>query len=84
MWNGLRNYFTGTLTSLHSFDLTGGTEPYGLTQATSGEFYGVTLSGGTGGYGTIFSLSTGLASFVETLPAAGKAEPTSPSSERIS
>lgn len=64
---------TGTLTSLHSFDLTGGTEPYGLTQATSGEFYGVTLSGGTGGYGTIFSLSTGLASFVETLPAAGKA-----------
>jgi uncharacterized repeat protein (TIGR03803 family) len=62
----------GTLASLHSFDRTDGTEPYGLTQATNGEFYGVTSSGGTDGYGTIFSLSTGLAPFVETLPNAGQ------------
>ncbi len=62
----------GTLTSLHSFDYTDGTQPYGLTQATSGEFYGVTASGGTEGYGTIFDLSTGLAPFVETLPTAGE------------
>jgi uncharacterized repeat protein (TIGR03803 family) len=61
---------SGTLTTLHSFDLTDGSIPVGpLVQATNGYLYGVTLSGGTGvnracAYigsglcGTIFKIST--------------------------
>jgi uncharacterized repeat protein (TIGR03803 family) len=37
---------TGTLTTLHSFDLTDGSGPEGLVQATDGNFYGTTNSGG--------------------------------------
>ena len=63
----------GTLTTLHSFDVTDGEAPYGgLVQATNGTFYGTTQDGGThSGQGTIFSLSTGLGPFVETNPAFG-------------
>ena len=37
---------TGTLTTLHSFDLTDGSGPTGLVQASDGNFYGTTNSGG--------------------------------------
>jgi hypothetical protein len=43
-----------------------------LTQATSGEFYGITYFGGTDGLGMIYALSVGLGPFVETQPRFGK------------
>jgi uncharacterized repeat protein (TIGR03803 family) len=56
----------GTLTTLHSFDATDGDEPLGgLVQATNGELYGTTFSGGDarnaqceGGCGTVFAITT--------------------------
>lgn len=66
------------LTTLHSFDLSDGTWPYGeLLQATDGNFYGTTNVGGDvtcyspSGCGTVFSLSMGLAPFVQMLPGYG-------------
>jgi uncharacterized repeat protein (TIGR03803 family) len=76
----------GTLTTLYSFCSQGtpeypckdGASPFaGLVQATDGNFYGTTYSGGasracgTYGCGTVFSLSVGLAPFVETQPTSG-------------
>ncbi len=61
---------SGTLTTLHTFSGTDGSNPLGpLVQATNGYLYGVTLTGGTGvnhacnllssaGCGTIFKIST--------------------------
>jgi len=53
-----------TFTTLYSFCMQGGSActdgalPYGgLIQATNGEFYGTTYSGGTGGYGTLFQMT---------------------------
>jgi len=72
---------TGTLTTLHSFHgAADGDHPYaGLTQATSGAFYGTAYEGGTNsmctyqyGCGTVFTLNAGLGPFVESLPALGK------------
>jgi len=69
---------SGTLTTQHSFDGTDGSNPAtGLFQATNGAFYGATSSGGSsstcsGGCGTVFSLSVGLAPLVKTLPTSGK------------
>jgi uncharacterized repeat protein (TIGR03803 family) len=73
----------GVLTTLQSFDT-----PYmgilgdGVVQATNGYFYGPTNSGGTANSlcfdgnnstcGTVFAVSLGLGSFVETLPTSGK------------
>lgn len=37
---------TGTLTTLHSFDLTDGAGPEGVVQASDGNFYGTTNGGG--------------------------------------
>src|SRR5208282_3020484 len=53
----------GTLTTLHSFDLTDGAFLYGgLVQATDGDFYGTTLQGGAGscafGCGTVFKITS--------------------------
>jgi uncharacterized repeat protein (TIGR03803 family) len=55
---------TGTLTTLHSFDLTDGANPdAGLIQATDGNFYGTTYSGGAnnnctyGTCGTVFKIT---------------------------
>ncbi len=47
----------GTLTTLHSFAGSDGSNPGGLIQATDGNFYGATLTGGAYGYGTIFKIT---------------------------
>jgi uncharacterized repeat protein (TIGR03803 family) len=48
----------GTLTSLHSFDLTDGADPQAaLVQGTDGYLYGTTLQGGAN-YGTVFKITT--------------------------
>jgi uncharacterized repeat protein (TIGR03803 family) len=44
----------------------------GLVQDTDGNLYGTTADGGANGDGTVYSLSIGLAPFVETLPTSGK------------
>jgi len=67
----------GALKTLHSFCartncLDGSFPQAGLVQATDGNFYGTTFEGGTNGSGTVFSLSTGIGPFVETLPTHGK------------
>ena len=51
----------GTLTTLHSFDVADGFGPNGLLQATDGNFYGTTFSGGAGycvECGTVFKITT--------------------------
>jgi uncharacterized repeat protein (TIGR03803 family) len=69
----------GTLTTLYSFCshvnnglCTDGEFPAaGLIQATNGDFYGTTLSGGANGDGVVFRLSVGLGPFVETQTTSG-------------
>jgi uncharacterized repeat protein (TIGR03803 family) len=64
----------GTLTTLHSFDLTDGGGPRGLVQASDGNFYGTTYSGGlsnsncdSGTCGTVFKMTpTGPATVADT------------------
>jgi len=64
---------SGTLTTLHTFDGTDGANPFGaLVQATNGNFYATTYRQGASGDGSAFSLSMGLAPFVETLPTTGR------------
>jgi uncharacterized repeat protein (TIGR03803 family) len=55
---------SGTLTTLHNFNLTDGAGPSGLVQGADGNFYGTTYSGGTGsgivcpnGCGTAFKIT---------------------------
>jgi uncharacterized repeat protein (TIGR03803 family) len=67
----------GALTTLHAFCsqaacVDGSNPGAGLVQDTNGDFYGTTEGGGTGGQGTVFSLSVGLGPFVETRPTYGK------------
>lgn len=62
----------GTLTTLHTFEYLDGRQPGSLIQSTNGGFYGVTKDGGSGLYGTVFSLSTGLSPFVGIAPEMGK------------
>jgi len=63
----------GTLTSLHTFTGSDGARPFGsLTQATNGTFYGTTYDHGSHSDGTVFSVSTGLGPFIESVPASGK------------
>jgi uncharacterized repeat protein (TIGR03803 family) len=61
----------GAMTTLHSFcsssGCTDGENPGGLFQHTNGKIYGVASGGGTDGYGTVFSLSIGAKTFIETL-----------------
>lgn len=68
---------TGAFSVVHSFCAGGGSctdgyAPLGLIQSTNGLFYGVTEFGGIG-YGTAYSLSTGLAPFVKPTLAFGRA-----------
>jgi uncharacterized repeat protein (TIGR03803 family) len=64
---------SGALTTLHNFDGHEGGPEGGLVQGTNGEFYGTTFgSVDLPLFGSVFSLSMGLRSFVETLPASGK------------
>lgn len=73
---------SGALTTIYSFcpqpGCPDGEDPAGgLIQATSGAFFGTTSYGGrspncTLGCGTVFSLSVGLAPFLETRPGGGK------------
>jgi len=67
----------GELTTLYSFcaksGCPDGSEPgSGVWQAPSGSFYGAAAFGGAFDQGTIFSLSTGLDAFVETIPTQGR------------
>jgi uncharacterized repeat protein (TIGR03803 family) len=54
---------SGTFTSLHSFQITDGQAPRSLVQGTDGNFYGITLEGGSGsvcgtsGCGTLFKMT---------------------------
>jgi uncharacterized repeat protein (TIGR03803 family) len=67
------------LTTLHSFTPTNGnfvdgSTPIGpLLLLTNGTFYGITEFGGKTTNGTIFSLETGLAPFIKTIPTSGAA-----------
>jgi len=61
------------LKTLHSFNGTDGSNPTAIVQDTNGDFYGGTWQGGADNDGTLFRLSTGLAPFVRTVPAFGKA-----------
>lgn len=70
---------SGGLTTLHSFcmkkNCVDGTEPTGgLLQASSGIFYGTTTDGGRHEFGTVYSLSLGLASRTarRSMPRAGQ------------
>jgi uncharacterized repeat protein (TIGR03803 family) len=49
---------TGTLTTLHSFDLTDGSGPEGLVQASDGNLYGTTSAGGSADSGTILKITS--------------------------
>jgi uncharacterized repeat protein (TIGR03803 family) len=64
-WQGavFRINFSGSLTILHSFSdgtvSNDGRSPYGgLVQAADGYLYGLTMSGGTAGFGTVFKMTT--------------------------
>ena len=49
---------SGTLTTVHSFDLTDGANPWAdLVPSTDGYLYGTTKGGGTHGYGTVFKIT---------------------------
>ncbi len=49
---------SGTLTSIHSFDLTHGGYPQGgISMGTDGNFYGTTYQGGVNHFGTIFKIT---------------------------
>jgi uncharacterized repeat protein (TIGR03803 family) len=49
---------TGTLTTLHSFDVTDGQSPQGgLALGADGNFYGTTVGGGANGLGTVFKIT---------------------------
>jgi uncharacterized repeat protein (TIGR03803 family) len=47
----------GTLATLHSFNGIDGYHPSTLVQATDGDFYGTTYSGGANGDGTVFKIT---------------------------
>lgn len=55
-----------SFTKLYNFTILSGTIPAGnLMEASNGLLYGMTSSGGTNGYGTIFSFDTSTNSFVK-------------------
>ena len=64
----------GVLTTLHEFqDISDGSLPWGLTQDTSGAFYGATPVGPSAkNLGTVFTVGDGLGGFVKLVTANGK------------
>ena len=51
---------SGSFTILHRFNFTDGAEPVaGVIQATDGNFYGTTKTGGTKEFGTVFKITPG-------------------------
>jgi uncharacterized repeat protein (TIGR03803 family) len=64
----------GKLTTLFTFNATDSENPNAaLVQATDGTFYGTTTNGGGSGiFGTVFSIANGLGPFVRTIPTSGK------------
>jgi uncharacterized repeat protein (TIGR03803 family) len=48
---------SGTLTTLHRFDVTDGSNPNALVQGADGNFYGTTFYGGANHGGTVFEIS---------------------------
>ncbi len=52
--------------TLHTFDITNGGEPYGgLIQASDGDLYGTTASGGLDNFGTVFRIKTNGSGFTK-------------------
>ncbi len=50
---------SGTLTTLHSFELSDGSQPTaGLVQGFDGNLYGTTYGGGAHNWGTVFKIAT--------------------------
>lgn len=65
----------GGLTTLHEFNYTDGSAPYGLVQATFAPLYGVTYASGSNGsssFGTVFSETDSLPEFARLTAYAGK------------
>lgn len=68
---------SGTYATVYNFCAVSGCpdgenpDDQGLIQATNGALYGTTPAGGASNEGTVYSLSLGLGSFVETNPIAG-------------
>jgi uncharacterized repeat protein (TIGR03803 family) len=57
-WGSIfRVSLTGTLTTLHSFEVVDGAFPDALIQANDGSFYGAASAGGAYGYGTLFKMT---------------------------
>jgi uncharacterized repeat protein (TIGR03803 family) len=74
---------SGTLTVLHSFDLSDGGEPYSLMQGSDGNFYGTTYYGGNlscgapYGCGTVFQLTpSGVLTTLHSFQSSDGVEPT--------
>lgn len=71
---------SGSLTTLHSFDSTGGNLPIaGVIQATDGNFYGTTYGGGTEGWGTVYRMTpNGTVTTLHSFDGADGGQPYSP------
>jgi uncharacterized repeat protein (TIGR03803 family) len=76
------NGYASTPTTLVSFNLTDGSEPFGsLIANANGDLFGVTFKGGAYGDGTVFEL-TGILSLVPTITSSGG--PTNQTTQTIS
>jgi uncharacterized repeat protein (TIGR03803 family) len=71
---------SGVLTTLHNFIFTDGANPIaGLIQATDGNFYGTTYSGGTGNWGTVYEMtSSGTVTLLHSFQSTDGAQPYGP------
>ena len=58
-----RASLSGDMTTLHTFDLTGGSKPYNLLLASNGRLYGTTAHGGDTGGGTVWTMDGSGAGF---------------------